>query len=282
MQIHWYPGHMAKAKRELVEQLKRVDIVIELCDARLPISSRNPDLSKLAQGKKRLLVLGKADMADEQATRQWVQLLKRQGIDAISFNAVRGRASEVLQRIDVLTADAVSRAAARGIRKTVRAMVVGIPNVGKSTFINRLHGSAIARAEDRPGVTRANRWVRVSPHLELLDTPGLLWPKLDDQQAAQRLAWLGTIRDEILDSEGLAISLLDYLMTLTPSATAQRYKISDPSLRGDALLEAACLGRGFLLPGGVADRTRGASVILDEFRAGRIGRITLERGTGRA
>lgn len=276
MQIQWYPGHMAKAKRLLTDQLKRVDVVVELCDARLPFSSRNPDLRALTRGKKRLLALNKADLADEAETKRWLDYFRAQGVEAFAFNAARGKAQDATRRIERITADAVARQAARGVRKTVRAMVVGVPNVGKSTFINRLNGAAVTVTGDRPGVTRANRWVRVAPYLELLDTPGMLWPRLDDAQAAQRLAWLGTIRDEILDSEALAISLLEALLAICPQAVAQRFKVQDTSLRSMALLEAVARGRGFLMAGGVCNVERAAAIVLDEFRAGKLGRITLE------
>lgn len=276
MQIQWYPGHMAKARRLLIDQLKRVDAVIELCDARLPFSSRNPDLQSLTRGKQRLLVLNKADLADSGETKRWLAYFQREGVEAFGFDASRGNAKDAIRRVEKLTAEAVAKQAARGVKKTVRAMVVGVPNVGKSTFINRLNGTPVALAGDRPGVTRANRWVRVSPYLELLDTPGLLWPRLDDAQAAERLAWLGTIRDEILDSEALAVGLLDALMTTRPQAVMERFKVKDDLLRGHDLLEAVCRGRGFLMAGGVADMERGAAIMLDEFRAGRLGRITLE------
>lgn len=278
MQIQWYPGHMAKAKRLLADQLRRVDAVIELCDARLPVSSRNPDLDGLLRGKKRLLVLGKADLADETASRQWLAFFGRTHQEAFAFNATRASAKDAVRRIEKLTEEAVARQAARGVRKTVRAMVVGVPNVGKSTFINRLNGTPVAITGDRPGVTRANRWVRVGPYLELLDTPGLLWPRLDDAQAAMRLAWLGTIRDEILDGEALAISLLGALLAARPQAVCDRFKLAPASaaLRGPALLEAVCAGRGFLMAGGVFDTERAAAIVLDEFRGGKLGRITLE------
>ncbi len=276
MQIQWYPGHMAKAKRLLQDQLKRVDAVIELCDARLPFSSRNPDLIGMTQGKDRLLVLNKADLAAESVTKRWVAAFAERGQEAFAFNAARGNAQEALRRIEQLTAEKVARHAERGIRKTVRAMVVGVPNVGKSTFINRLNGTPVAITGDRPGVTRANRWVRVGPYLELLDTPGLLWPRLDDKNAARRLAWLGTIRDEILDGEDLAISLLEALLIVRPQAVLERYKLTDAQLTGPALLEAVCKGRGFLLSGGRPNTERASAIVLDEFRAGRLGRITLE------
>lgn len=272
---------MAKAKRLLIEQMRRVDAVIELCDARLPFSSRNPDLSALARGKARLLVLGKADLADEAETKRWIARFAAEGVDAFAFDSVRGRAQDAARRIERLTAERVARQAARGVRKTVRAMVVGVPNVGKSTFINRLNGTPVAITGDRPGVTRANRWVRVMPYMELLDTPGLLWPRLDDARAAERLAWLGTIRDEILDGEALAASLLSALLSARPEAVKQRFKLDAEPGEGRALLEAVCRGRGFLMAGGLPDTERAAAVALDEFRAGRLGRVTLERAKAR-
>lgn len=285
MQIQWYPGHMAKAKRLLADQLRRVDAVIELCDARLPHSSRNPDLNELTRGKRHLLVLNKADLADEAATKGWLAHFQREGLSAFAYNAARGNAKDAVRRIETLTADLVARQAARGVRKTVRAMVVGVPNVGKSTFINRLNGTPVAITGDRPGVTRANRWVKVLPYMELQDTPGMLWPRLDDEEAARRLAYLGTIRDDILDGEALAAGLLALLWAIRPQAVRERYKISGPEAAtpegealplGYGLLFATCRGRGFLMAGGVPDTERGAAVVLDEFRAGRLGRITLE------
>ena len=175
MDINWYPGHMAKAKRLLADQLSRVDVVVELCDARLPYSSRNPDLDKLLAGKKRVLLLNKADLADPAATSAWLNYFRAQGIDAAPYSASTGKAKDALAVIDRAAKEAVERAAQKGIRKTVKAMVVGVPNVGKSTFTNKLHGGNIAKTGDRPGVTRANQWVRITPYLDLLDTPGLLW-----------------------------------------------------------------------------------------------------------
>ena len=274
--INWYPGHMARAKRLLAEQLSRVDVVVELCDARIPRASHNPDLAGLVKNKRRLLVLNKADLAEEGTTRAWLAHFRGQGVDAMGFDSAKGRAKDVLRRIERAAEDEVARMAARGVRKTVRVMVVGVPNVGKSTFTNKLNGSSIARTGDRPGVTRSNQWVRISPYLELLDTPGLLWPKLDDQDDARALAFVGTINDQIMDSQMLAIRLLELLMRIKPEATAARFKLKDATLAGEALLEAACRGRGWLMPGGVADTDRGAAVVLDEFRAGRIGRVTLQ------
>ena len=275
--INWYPGHMARAKRLLSEQLSRVDVVVELCDARIPRASRNPDLDALLRGKKRLLVLNKADLAEEDATRAWLSYLRAQGVTCMSFDSARGRAKDVLSRIEKLAKEAVERMAARGAKKTVRAMIVGVPNVGKSTITNKINGASVARTGDRPGVTRANQWVRVTPYLELLDTPGLLWPKLDDQQDARALAFVGTINDRIMDQQMLAIELLEWLMEHKERATVERFRLKDASLRGVKLLEEACRGRGWLLPGGVCDTDRGASVVLDEFRAGKLGRVSLQR-----
>ena len=275
--INWYPGHMARAKRLLAEQLSRVDVVIELCDARIPRASRNPDLAELVKGKRHLLVLGKADLAEEAQTRAWLQYYRAQGLEAMSFDSVRGRAKDVLARVERLSADLVERMAARGVKKTVRVMIVGVPNVGKSTFTNRLNGAAIAKTGDRPGVTRSNQWVRVTPYLELLDTPGLLWPKLENQADARALAFVGTINDQIMDQQMLAIRLLTWLMENKREDAVGRFRLKEPDAEGLALLEAVCRGRGWLLPGGVCDTDRGAAVVLDEFRAGKLGRVTLQR-----
>lgn len=275
--INWYPGHMAKTRRQLMEQLSRVDLAVELCDARIPSASRNPELFRMLQGKKRLLVLGKSDLADERETRRWLAYYRQQGEDCLSFDSVRGKAKDVLARAQKACQEEIDRWAARGVRKTVRILVVGIPNVGKSTFVNRLKGSGIARTGDRPGVTRSTQWVRITPYLELLDTPGLLWPNLEDQKAAQRLCWTGTISDQVTDAERLAIRLLEELLATVPDAAAERFHIRNRETRGFDLLEEACRGRGWIVSGGECDTGRGAAVILDEFRAGKLGRITLER-----
>ena len=276
MEINWYPGHMAKAKRLLADQLGRVDVVLEMCDARLPHSSRNPDLDRLIAGKKRVLLLNKADLADAAATSAWLNEFRRQGLDAVCCNASAGKPREALAAIERAARDTVERAAQRGVRKTVRAMVVGVPNVGKSTLTNQLHGGSIAKTGDRPGVTRSNQWVRINPYLELMDSPGLLWPRLNDQVAARRLCYIGTVKDDVVDLPMLTICLLQDLLQVKPEAVMERFRFDDASLRGETLLEAVCRGRGFLMKGGVCDYDRCCAVVLDEFRAGRLGRITLE------
>ena len=275
MEINWYPGHMARAKRLLSEQLSRVDVVIELCDARLPRSSRNPDLKRLMEKKQRVLILGKSDLADPRITDQWLNVFRSQGItcQAIDMNK---QAKAALNLIDKAARETVERAAQRGIKKTVRAMIVGVPNVGKSTLINRLHGGSIAKVGDMPGVTRANQWVKVSPYLEIMDTPGLLWPRLDDPLAARRLAYIAAIKDDVLDTAKLSIQLLEDMIMMAPKAVQDRFKIKDLSLRGADLLDAVCQGRGFLMKGGIFDTERACKVVLDEFRGGKLGRLSLE------
>ena len=275
MSINWYPGHMAKAKRQLSDQVAKADVIVELCDARLPRSSRNPDLKGIIRMKKHLLIMQKSDLADEAETARWLGYFRARGLKAAAID-VNKQYKQVLRMIQAEAQERIDRAKERGVNKTVRAIVVGVPNVGKSTLINRLYGSAVREVSDRPGVTRANQWVRVSPYLEILDTPGLLWPRLDDQKAALRLSYIAAVRDDVQDVYALAISLLDDMMDIKPEAVTARFKVSDSALRGQALLDAACLGRGFLLRGGEPDEERGCRVVLEEFRSGKLGRITLE------
>lgn len=275
--INWYPGHMARTRRLLQEQLRAVDAVIELCDARAPQATRNFDLARLTRGKARILVLNKADLADDQQTARWLEHFRREGFTALRFNASGSKTRDILARMEAASKPALDRYAARGVKKTIRFMVLGIPNVGKSTFINRLHGSAIARASDRPGVTRANQWVKLNPYLEILDTPGMLPPRMDDQEAAALLAYLGSIKDEIMDTEALAGGLLERLYRINPEAAARRFKLPENvEPAPHALLEAACRGRGWIMSGGVPDTDRAAALVLDEFRAGKVGKITIE------
>ncbi len=275
MSINWYPGHMAKAKRQLTDQVAKADVIVELCDARLPRSSRNPDLKGIIRAKNHLLIMQKSDLADELETSHWLGYFRAQGLKAAAIDVNR-QYKQVLRMIQAEAQERIDRAKERGVNKTVRAIVVGVPNVGKSTLINRLYGSAVREVSDRPGVTRANQWVRVSPYLEILDTPGLLWPRLDDQKAALRLSYIAAVRDDVQDIYALAINLLDDMMEMKPEAVMSRFKVSDGTLRGQALLDAVCYGRGFLLRGNQPDEERGCRVVLDEFRSGKLGRITLE------
>jgi len=273
--ISWYPGHMAKAKRLLTDQLKRIDAVIEICDARLPLSSRNPELDSLVRGKPRVLLLNKMDLARPEATQAWLQHFEAQGQSCLAIEMGKRRQG-ILKAVVALTEASLARSLRKGITRPARAMVLGVPNVGKSTLINYLAGRSAFKVQDRPGVTRAPQWINASPSLQLLDTPGLLWPKLDDPVAARRLSYIAAVRDEVVDVYHLALALLDELMVIAPQGVLERYKLQDEALRGQALLEAICKNRGFLLRGGQMDLERGATCVLDEFRAGLLGRITLE------
>lgn len=278
LDIQWYPGHMAKARRMLAESVKLVDVVIEMVDARAPASTRNPDFDDLFGAKPRVVVLNKADLADPEATRAWIRAYRARGWDAISFSANAGKGvKEAVSLVERAARPVVERMKAKGVNKTVRAMIVGIPNVGKSTFINRLRGSAAAKAGNRPGVTRGKQWIVVGPYLEFLDTPGMLWPKFEDKEAARRLAFLGSIRGEIMDNERLSAELLEFLRDRAPEGAKARLKIDmDAEKSGEQLLEEACRRRGWLLPGARPDTERASALILDEFRSGKMGRLTLE------
>lgn len=276
-QINWYPGHMARSRRLLQEQLRAVDAVIELCDARAPLATRNADLERLTKDKARILILNKADLANDNDTARWLEYFRRQGLTAMRFNSNGGKVKEILSKIEQATKPTVEKYAARGVKKTIRMMIIGIPNVGKSTFINRLYGGSIVKAADRPGVTRSNQWVKLGPYLEILDTPGMLPPRLDDQNGAKLLAYLGSIRDQIMDTEELAGGLLQLLYTVAPAPTTARYKLGEePGTEPHELLESACKGRGWLLSGGRFDIERASALVLDEFRAGKVGKITIQ------
>ena len=274
--INWYPGHMAKTKRLLQDQIKRIDLIIEICDARIPYSSRNPDLDRMISNKRRLLLLNKSDLSDPNRNREWIAYFRNKGTKAYLTDAVRLRGKETIGLIERATKEIVDKALEKGVRKTVRTMIVGIPNVGKSTLINRLCGRSITQIGDKPGVTRSNQWVKVSPYLELLDTPGLLWPKLENQEAARKLCYIGCIKDDVVDLPDLTIHLLEDLCERIPERVTERFHFSDNHLRGAELLDAVCAGRGWLLKGAQYDYDRCCSVVLDEFRAGKLGRITLE------
>ena len=267
---------MAKTRRLLQDQLKRVDLVIEVCDARLPFSSRNPELLRMTAGKRRILLLNKADLADPEATRRWVRFFQARGETAYPVHAIFLKSKELLGTIDRSVRDIVETAEEKGIRKTIRVMVIGVPNAGKSTLINRLRGTSIAKTGDRPGVTKSNQWIHVTPYLDLMDTPGMLWPRLDDQLAARRLCYIGSVKDDVVDIYALAISLLEDLKASCPETLSVRFHVEDLNVENVELLDAVCRGRGWLLRGGRFDYDRCCNVVLDEFRSGKLGKITLE------
>lgn len=278
MDIQWYPGHMAKARRMLVENLKLIDVVVEIVDARAPAATRNPDFDALFSGKARVVLLNKADLAETGATKAWIAHYAKQGALAAEINATtngaKKAAASLIERAARPKTDVWKK---KGVNKVVRCMVVGIPNVGKSTLINRMAGERRAQVGDKPGVTKSKQWVRITPFLELMDTPGLLWPKLENPAYAMHLAFLGSINDEIMDTERLAEALLNELVTQNPDAVHARYGELAQAFEGEELLPAVARKRGFLLRGGEPDTARAARIVLDEFRAGKIARVTLER-----
>ena len=278
MNIQWYPGHMTKAKRAMKEDVKLVDLVIELVDARAPLASRNPDIDSLAAGKGRVILLNKADLASEKANAAWITYFESQGFQVMKIDA---RAKATLKQLNALIQEAckekIERDRRRGIlNRPVRAMVVGIPNVGKSTFINSFAGKAAAKTGNKPGVTKGNQWIRLNKQVELLDTPGILWPKFDDQRVGLLLAFLGSINDEILEKDELASELADYLRNITPGLLKERYGIEEDGKKPYELLDEIAAARACLTKGGVNDLTKAARLLLDEFRGGKLGRITLE------
>ena len=287
MHIQWYPGHMTKTRRMIAEQLKNVDAVCEILDARIPISSRNPDVDELTAGKPRLIVLNRADQADAEATRRWGTYFRGRSFAVLECDAKSGRGTaKFAAAVRELLADKLRAYAEKGqTGRVIRVMILGIPNVGKSTFINKVAGRKTAKAEDRPGVTRSKQWVPIDRGLELLDTPGILWPKFEDQSVGLNLAYTGAVKDDILDTETLGCHLMAYLGEHYPEALATAYKLPTIPERqpeentvayGYGLLEAAGRKRGFLISGGEIDTERMAKILLDEFRGGKLGRFTLE------
>lgn len=279
MNIQWYPGHMTRTRRMIAEQMKHMDAVCEILDARAPLSSRNPDVEELTAGKPRLIVLNRVDLADPLATRAWGAWFRGRGFAVLECNARQGQGTRQFPAaVRSLLADKLAAYAEKGqAGRMLRVMILGIPNVGKSTFINQVARRKTAKAEDRPGVTRAKQWVPVDQSLELLDTPGMLWPKFEDPGVAFRLACTGAVRDEIMDLEELAARLMAYLGERYPQALAERYKVeAEAEDSGYGLLVKAGRKRGFVLRGGEIDTERMARILLDEFRGGKLGRFTLE------
>ncbi len=277
MDLQWYPGHMAKARKMMQEDIRLVDLLIELTDARAPAAARNPDIDELGRNRARLILLNKADLADEKQNRLWEKYFKEQGYLAAQLDS---RNSAGAKKIENAVMDAckekIARNRQKGVNRPVRAMVTGIPNVGKSTFINSLAGKASAKTGNKPGVTKGKQWIRLNKNVELLDTPGILWPKFDDQLAARLLALLGSIRDELLQTEELALWLLKFLAEYYPGLIEERYQISTEG-GADEMLARIALRRGCLRKGGKPDRERAAALVTEDFRSGRIGRITIER-----
>ncbi len=276
MDIQWYPGHMAKSRRQIGEKLKLINVAVIAVDARAPKSTLSPDLLELLSGKACIVVLNKSDLADEAQTKLWTEYYKNEFGSAVSFNAMRDKKSVLLNAISKAAAPVIARYAQKGARKTIRVLVAGIPNVGKSAIINRLVGRKSAKEGDKPGVTRGLQWVKLSDNLELLDSPGLLWPKIESQETAAKIAVCGSLKQEIIDETALAVSLIDMLRLAAPGAIASRYGVLEEG-ESHEVLDAVCQKRGFLQRQGETDTERGAKVLLDEFRGGRLGRITLER-----
>ena len=276
--LQWYPGHMRKAERLVKENLKLVDVVIELLDARIPMSSANPVLREIVGGKPRVIVLNKADLADEVTTRAWMKYFAAQGITAVPVDAVKGRGvKELVQAIAKYAKPKTDKLVQHGAKaRAARCMILGIPNVGKSSLINRLSGESKTKVENRPGVTRAKQWIRINAQLELLDMPGILWPKFEDQQAALHLAFTGAINDNVYDVASVVLLLLDTLRVKYPSDLTERYCLDGNLPRGVELLEEIGRKRGCLRAGGKIDYEKAEQIVLADFRSGRLGYVTLD------
>lgn len=284
--IQWFPGHMTKTKRQIQSSLKLVDAVAEIIDARIPVSSRNPDLAKLVQNKPRVILLNKCDMANQTATRMWIDYFKKQNLVAIPVDCKSGRGlDKFAPAVNTVMSHKIARLKEKGmVNPTIRIMIVGIPNVGKSSFINKMVKKNRAKVEDRPGVTRGNQWYTIAKNLEMLDTPGVLWPKFDDKTVGEHLAFTGAVKDQILDIELLAVRLLDFIKELKPDDFITRFKLENEDIENiDSyeLLKMIGKKRGMLVSGGEIDTERAAIMLLDEFRSAKLGRITVEMPQGR-
>ena len=284
--IQWFPGHMTKTKRQIQSSLKLVDAVAEIIDARIPVSSRNPDLAKLVQNKPRVILLNKCDMANQTATKMWIDYFKKQNLVAIPVDCKSGRGlNKFAPAVNTVMSHKIARLKEKGmVNPTIRIMIVGIPNVGKSSFINKMVKKNRAKVEDRPGVTRGNQWYTIAKNLEMLDTPGVLWPKFDDKTVGEHLAFTGAVKDQILDIELLAVRLLDFIKELKPADFITRFKLENEdieNINSYELLKMIGKKRGMLVSGGEIDTERAAIMLLDEFRSAKLGRITVEMPQGR-
>ena len=278
MNIQWYPGHMTKTRRQIEADLKQVDAVCEIVDARIPMSSRNPDIDSICGSKPRIIVLNRMDLADPAATKRWAAYFRSKGMAVISTDCkTRKGIADFTPAARLACAEKLERDAARGMNRPLRVMVVGIPNVGKSTLINQISGRKGAKAENRPGVTRGKQWVTVDSGLQLLDTPGILWPKFEDPEVGMMLAYTGAVKEGVIDIEELACRLMELLHKFYPQVLLERYKVeAEAGTPGYELLEMAGRKRGFLLSRGEIHTERMAKVLLDEYRSGKPGRFTLE------
>ena len=279
--IQWFPGHMTKTRRMIKENLSLVDAVVEIIDARIPMSSRNPEMTKMLGNKPRMFLLNKSDMADEKITQKWIEYFKNQNITSIPIDCRNGKGTSLFLSVlkNQVLSEFIKNKIQKGMTgKQIRIMIVGIPNVGKSSFINKMARTKITKVEDRPGVTRHKQWVKLGDGVEMLDMPGVLWPKFDDQKVAHKLAFTGAIKDDVVDIEALSMLLLDLLKENYQKNLIERYKIEiSEDDNGKKLLEKICLKRAMLLPGGVLNTERAAITVVDEFRAGKLGKISLER-----
>lgn len=278
MNINWFPGHMKKTRELLKDNLKLVDLVVEILDSRIPLSSRNPEIDSIIQDKPRVVLLNKCDLANPQILRKWEKYYKDQGIETVAINAVKGvNFDKIIEKAKEVTKDKMDKLISKGRKeRPIRMMIVGIPNVGKSSLINKLAGKKSAQVGDRPGVTKAKQWVKLKGNLELLDTPGILWPKFEDQNVAINLALTGAIKDEILDVETLALKLIERLVKLSPESLLERYMLDELAETPLEIMEAIGKKRGCLLRGNEYDYTRIANILLNEFRAGSLGQISIE------
>ena len=277
--IQWFPGHMTKTRRMIQSNLSLVDGVVEIIDARIPMSSRNPEMDRLVKNKPRMLILNKSDMADRKATDKWMSYLKSKGFTVIAADCRSGNGVKAFLPAvrNQLLRELIEKRNEKGmVGAPLRLMIVGIPNVGKSSFINRMAKAKRTKVEDRPGVTRTKQWVKLGDNVEMLDMPGVLWPKFDDQRVARKLAFTGAVKDDVLDIEALAAYLLEELAAGYPAALAERYKIETDSSDGYELLQRVGRKRGMLVSGGEVNTERAAIIVLDEFRSGKLGKITLE------
>ena len=277
MNVQWYPGHMTKAKRQMQEDLKLIDLIIELVDARVPLSSRNPDIDQLGQNKSRLILLNKADLADERQNEAWKEYFQKRGFHVVKVDSRNGSGMKTIQNvIQEACKEKIERDRRRGIKnRPIRAMVAGIPNVGKSTFINTFAGRACTKTGNKPGVTKGKQWIRLNKSVELLDTPGILWPKFEDQQVGLRLALIGAIKDEILNIDELALELIAILTEHYPGVLHARYEVEEDQTPAN-IIEQIAVKRNCIQKGNELDYTKAANLLLEEFRSGKLGKITLE------